>query len=78
MYRWNRKEARLRMEEKRSVLVDISEIVESYLPVSKKKARRFVSLYLDVKRVGNRLYVEREKLEELLTDPDRTDFPLEV
>lgn len=66
------------MEQRKSALVDISEIVESYLPVSKKKARRFVSLYLDVKRVGNRLYVEREKLEELLTDPDRTDFPLEV
>ena len=66
------------MEQRKSALVDISEIVESYLPVSKKKARKFVSLYLDVKRVGNRLYVEREKLEELLTDPDRTDFPLEV
>ena len=66
------------MEEKRSALVDISEIVERYLPVSRKKARKFVSVYLDTKRIGNRLYVERAKLEELLTDPNREDFPLEV
>ena len=66
------------MEEKRSVLVDISEIVASYLPMSRKKARKFVSLYLDSKKIGNRIYVERAKLEELLTDPNREDFPLEV
>lgn len=66
------------MEQRKSALVDISELVECYLPVSRKKARRFVSLYLDTKKIGNRLYVEREKLEELLTDPNRTDFPLEV
>lgn len=66
------------MEQRKSALVDISEVIECYLPVSRKKARKFVSLYLDVKKIGNRLYVEREKLEELLADPDRTDFPLEV
>lgn len=66
------------MEEKRSVLVDINEIVDYYLPVSRKKARKFVSLYLDGKKIGNRIYVERAKLEELLTNPNRTDFPLEV
>lgn len=66
------------MEEKKSALVDISEIVQSYLPVSKRKARKFVSLYLDTKRIGNRIYVERAKLEALLTDPNREDFPLEV
>ena len=66
------------MEEKRSVLVDINEIVDCYLPVSRKKARKFISLYLDGKKIGNRIYVERAKLEELLTNPNRTDFPLEV
>lgn len=66
------------MEEKKSALVDIQEIVESYLPVSRKKARKFVSLYLDTKRIGNRIYVERAKLEELLADPNRENFPLEV
>ena len=66
------------MEPKRSVLVDIGEIVDCYLPVSRKKARKFVSLYLDAKKIGNRIYVERAKLEELLMDPNREDFPLEV
>ena len=66
------------MEEKRSILVDIGEIVDCYLPVSRKKARKFVSLYLDAKKIGNRIYVERANLEELLTDPNREDFPLEV
>ena len=66
------------MEEKRSILVDIGEIVNCYLPVSRKKARKFVSLYLDAKKIGNRIYVERAKLEELLTDPNREEFPLEV
>ena len=66
------------MEQNKSALVDISEIVESYIPVSRKKARKFVALYLDGKKIGNRIYVERAKLEELLTNPNRTDFPLEV
>lgn len=66
------------MEEKKSALVDIDEIVKQYLPVSKKKARKFVALYMDPKRIGNRIYVERAKLEELLTDPNREEFPLEV
>ena len=62
----------------KSSLVGISEIVENYLPVSKRKARRFVLLYLDVKRIGNRIYVERSKLEELLADPNRESFPLNL
>ena len=66
------------MEIRKSVLVDINEVVMNYLPMSKKKARKFATLYLDAKKIGNRLYVERERLEELLTDPDRTEFPLEV
>ena len=66
------------MEEKLSIMVDIGEIVNCYLPVSRKKARKFVSLYLDAKKIGNRIYVERAKLEELLTDPNREEFPLEV
>ena len=59
-----------------SKLVGISEIVEKYLPVSKHKARRFVSLYLESKRIGNSIYVDRTELEALLRDPDREYFPL--
>ena len=64
------------MTNPKSSMVDISQIVSTYLPVSKKKARKFVLLYLDHKRIGNRIYVEREKLEALLSDPNREKFPL--
>ena len=63
-------------KENRSVLVGISEITSDYLPVSKRKARKFVHLYLDTKRIGNRIYVDRQQLEALLQDPNREKFPL--
>ena len=66
------------MEKRKTAWVDISSIVREYLPVSKRKARRFVDLYLTKKRVGNRIYVEREQLERLLSDPSRENFPLDV
>lgn len=61
-----------------SSMVGITEITQRYLPVSKRKARKFVSLYMDPKRIGNRIYVEREKLEALLRDADRDEFPLNL
>lgn len=64
--------------EKKSTMVDISEITSNYLKISKRKARKFVSLYLEPKRIGNRIYVERSKLEALLSNPDRADFPLSL
>lgn len=66
------------MERTNSAWVDISEIIRSYLPVSRKKARKFIWLYLEPKRIGNRLYVNRAELERLLADPDRETFPLNV
>ena len=71
-------ERKLKMEQRKSALVDINEIVAGYLPVSRKKARKFISQYLDVKKIGNRLYVSREQLEALLADSSRKEFPLEV
>ena len=61
-----------------SKLVGITEITERYLPISKKRARRFVLLYLDTKRIGNRIFVERDKLEALLSDSERESFPLNI
>ena len=61
-----------------STMVGITEITERYLPVSKRKARKFVSIYLEPKRIGNRLYVDRTKLEQLLSNPDREEFPLNM
>lgn len=58
--------------------VDICELTACYLPISKRKARKFVELYLTPKRVGNRIYVERRQLEQLLADPDREIFPLDI
>ena len=63
---------------KQSALVGITEITERYLPVSKRKARKFVSLYLEPKRIGNRIFVERDKLEGLLRNSDRELFPLNL
>ena len=61
-----------------SALVGITEISKAYLPISKKRVRRFVSIYLDPIFIGNRMFVEREKLEALLSDPDREKFPLNL
>ena len=66
------------MEKKRTEWVDICELVSVYLPVSKRKARRFVELYCTTIRVGSRIYVERAQLEKLLADPNRERFPLDV
>ncbi len=68
----------MEQNQNKSAWVGITEIVNTYLPISKRKARKFVSLYMDPKRIGNRIYVEREKLEELLSNPDRDRFPLSL
>lgn len=65
-------------EKNKSALVGITEISKVYLPISKKRIRRFVSIYLDPIYIGNRLFVDREKLEALLSDPDRDKFPLNL
>lgn len=65
-------------EKRKTEWVDIGELTACYLPVSKRKARKFVDLYLTPKRVGNRIYVERQQLERLLADPDRESFPLDI
>ena len=54
--------------------IDINEVIENYLPMSKKKARKFVIRYLDHKRIGNKIYVDRIKLEELLKREDVESF----
>lgn len=66
-------------KEKQTAWVDISSIVEQYLPISKRKARKFVELYCSSRKlVGNRIYVNRQQLEQLLADPDRERFPLDI
>ena len=60
-----------------TTLIDINDVTKYYLPVSKRKARKFVSLYLEPKKIGNRIFVDREKLESLLHNSDRGNFPLD-
>ena len=45
--------------------------------MSKKKASKFVIRYLDHKQIGNKIYVDRIKLEELLKREDAESFPLD-
>lgn len=48
----------------------ISEIQDEYLPISKKKIRILVKKYLPIRMLGNRIFVDRAKLEELLASED--------
>lgn len=66
------------MDHTKSRWVGISEICKSYLPIGKKKARKFVYTYLEPKRIGNSIFVEREALEQLLNDEKRDSFPLDI
>lgn len=66
------------VETNKSKFVGITEITKSYLPISRKRARKFALLYLDAKRIGNRIFVERDKLEALLSNPERERFPLNL
>ena len=59
-------------------MIGITELTQTYLPISKKRARKFALLYLDAKYIGNRIFVERDRLEALLSDPDREKFPLNL
>ena len=60
-----------------SQLIGIREITEKYLPISRRRARKFVALYLEPKRIGHRIFVDRGQLERLLNDPNRERFPLD-
>lgn len=54
--------------------ISIEEVQQQYLPISKKKLRAFVKKYLNIKVIGNRIYIERQALEDILSDPDRDLF----
>lgn len=56
--------------------ISIDDIQKEYLPVGKKKIRALVKKYLQVKTIGNRMYVDREALEKLLSDPNVEYLPL--
>ena len=56
--------------------LSIDDIQREYLPVSKKRIRLLVKKYLPAKVIGSRIFVEREALEDLLTNPESNEFSL--
>ena len=56
--------------------LSIADIQKEYLPISRKKLRMFVKRYLDAKMIGNRIFVSREELEEVLHNPENTNLPI--
>lgn len=56
--------------------LSITDIQKEYLPISRKKLRIFVKRYLDAKMIGNRIFVSREELEEVLHNPENTNLPI--
>lgn len=66
-----------RRNHQKRTLVGISELVDTHLPMSKRKARKFVKTYLDPIWIGNQMYVNLELLEALLNGINGNKFPLD-
>lgn len=64
------------MIEVRRKYISIDDIHKEYLPIGKKRIRTLVKKYLQVKMIGNRMYIERESFERLLSNPDIEYLPL--
>ncbi len=57
--------------------ISITDIQKEYLPISRKKLRIFVKRYLDTKMIGNRIFVNRNELEEILNNPENQKLPIQ-
>ena len=57
--------------------LSVDDIQQEYLPVSKKRIRMFAKKYLDYKVIGGKLFVQREQLESILTNPEAKNLPLQ-
>ena len=64
------------IDTKQRKYVNIEDIRQEYLPMSKKKIRAFVKMHLPVKIIGGRIYVERQALERLLCATDYNAAPM--
>lgn len=58
--------------------ITIKEIQQEYLPISKKRIRKFVQQHLNTKYIGNRMFIERQELEELLRSTDQERFSIKA
>ena len=50
--------------------ISIDEVQQEYLSMSKKKIRCLVRKHLDAKVIGSRIFVCRDELEALLSNPE--------
>ena len=64
------------MEKMARRYLTIDDIQKEYLPIGKKRLRILVKRYLPVKMIGNRMFVERGKLEELLKSAESISLDL--
>ena len=55
----------------------ITDIQKEYLPISRKKLRIFVKRYLGTKMIGNRIFFNRNELEEILNNPENQKLPIQ-
>lgn len=62
----------------KSQYITISDIQQEYLSISKKKLRILVKRYLPTKMIGNRIFVERKALEDLLASKDVDNLNLSI
>ena len=46
--------------------IDVSEIQEKYLPISKKSIRKILKEHLDIARTGKKILVERKQFLDFL------------
>ena len=53
-------------EEKSTQWIDVNEIQEKYLPISKKVIRKILKENLDVARTGKKILVERQQFLDFL------------
>ena len=65
------------MKEMKRKYLNIDDIQNEYLPISKKRIRYLLKRYLHIKRIGGRIYTDREAFERLLADSEREYLPLE-
>ena len=46
--------------------IDVNEIQEKYLPISKKAIRKFLKEHLDIAKTGKKILVERKQFLDFL------------
>jgi len=63
---------KLLIAEEKPLYISIRDVQKEYLPMlSIKRIRKLVTFHVHTLRIGNRILVDREQLDQLLHDEDR-------